>query len=240
MEGIGSSASSIMLTGEKGKVELIISYEVRCQQNYYSTDCSTYCVPSDNSMGHYNCDPSNGNKICLPGYQNPVTNCIEGEKASILITWVHGIVLCSFLVACALVCTGGGGICSESGVCECREGWSGADCGKAQCAVNCHSEGGYCNEPGECLCNTHWNGTNCNQYLCHPNCSTVGGTCEHTGGCDCLPEYTGGHCETGELQKFPLRFFHILLLFFVDLNPCTHLSPCENEGVSRSTVVLLS
>ena len=71
-----------MLTGEFGKVQLIISYEVRCQQNYYSTDCSTYCVPSDNSMGHYNCDPSNGNKICLPGYQNPVTNCIEGEKAS--------------------------------------------------------------------------------------------------------------------------------------------------------------
>ena len=81
-----------------------------------------------------------------------------------------------FVVACTLVCTGEGGSCSESGVCECSQGWSGVDCGTAQCAENCHPEGGYCNEPGECLCNDNWNGTNCGQFQCHPNCSTVGGT----------------------------------------------------------------
>ena len=115
-------------------------------------------------------------------------------------------------------------------VCAVRDGVV-QDCGTAQCAEDCHPEGGYCNVPGECLCNTHWNGTNCDQFLCHPNCSTVGGTCENAGGCDCLPEYTGGYCETGELQRFPLRFFHMLLLSSVDLNPCAHLSPCENEGM---------
>ena len=89
IEGIGSSANSTVLTGDFGNVELIISYEVRCQQNYYSINCSTYCLPSDNSMGHYNCDPFNGNKICLPGYQNPVTNCTEGEKENNFFTWVY-------------------------------------------------------------------------------------------------------------------------------------------------------
>ena len=112
-------------------------------------------------------------------------------------TNVHGPLL--FVVACALVCTGEGGNCSESGVCECSQGWSGVDCGTAQCAENCHPEGGYCNEPGECLCNDNWNDTNCDQFQCHPNCSIVGGACVIAGECVCLPHNTREYCETGEL-----------------------------------------
>ena len=44
-------------------------FRVDCSVNYYGTDCSTYCVPTDNSQGHYICN-SNGGKVCLSGWTN--------------------------------------------------------------------------------------------------------------------------------------------------------------------------
>ena len=77
--GTIGKVSSQESVGTYGVVLLVLSYSVTCTQNYYGPDCSTYCVPSDNSMGHYNCDPSNGSKICLQGYQNPENDCTEGD-----------------------------------------------------------------------------------------------------------------------------------------------------------------
>ena len=34
------------------------------------------CEPRDDSTGHFNCT-TDGNKVCLPGYQDPETNCVE-------------------------------------------------------------------------------------------------------------------------------------------------------------------
>ena len=54
---------------------IMLCFRLRCAVNYYSTDCSKYCVPHDNNeAGHYTCD-ANGDKQCLPGYQQPSTNC---------------------------------------------------------------------------------------------------------------------------------------------------------------------
>ena len=75
------TVASQTIAGIFDRAVLIMEYSLTCTQNYYGSDCSTYCVPSDNSMGHYNCAPSNGSKICLPEYQNPDTNCTESEKA---------------------------------------------------------------------------------------------------------------------------------------------------------------
>ena len=71
--------TSQTVTGSFERAVLIMGYSLTCTQNYYGPDCSTYCVPSDNSMGHYECDTSSGNKICLPGYQNPENDCTEGD-----------------------------------------------------------------------------------------------------------------------------------------------------------------
>ena len=73
----GASLSQTFI-GTSEIVSLVLSYSLTCTQNYYGSNCSTYCVPSNN-MSHYNCDLSNGNKICLPGYQNPETDCTEGD-----------------------------------------------------------------------------------------------------------------------------------------------------------------
>jgi hypothetical protein len=35
--------------------------------------CETNCVPQDSCDGHYTCNPTNGAKICLPGYSG--TQC---------------------------------------------------------------------------------------------------------------------------------------------------------------------
>ena len=77
--GTKGAVTSQTLTGTSGTVSLVLSYSLTCTQNYYGSNCSTYCVPSDNSMGHYTCDPSNGNKLCFPEYQNPENNCTEGD-----------------------------------------------------------------------------------------------------------------------------------------------------------------
>ncbi len=45
---------------------------VVCREGYFGSDCSC----RDNSTGHFTCD-ANGTKVCLPGYQNPETNCTE-------------------------------------------------------------------------------------------------------------------------------------------------------------------
>ena len=43
------------------------------------------CELQDDSSGHFTCD-INGNKVCLPGYQNPRTNCVEAATTMIPIT----------------------------------------------------------------------------------------------------------------------------------------------------------
>ena len=47
----------------------------------YGDDCSVFCEPSDNdAAGHFTCG-STGEKVCLPGYQSPDSNCTECTPA---------------------------------------------------------------------------------------------------------------------------------------------------------------
>jgi len=47
---------------------LTIEYILYCDDNYYSSDCSVYCVANDTDAdGHYTCDPITGNITCRPG-----------------------------------------------------------------------------------------------------------------------------------------------------------------------------
>ncbi len=48
---------------------------VLCREGYFGPDCAG-CTPRDDSTGHFTCDV-NGAIVCLPGYQNTATNCVE-------------------------------------------------------------------------------------------------------------------------------------------------------------------
>ena len=73
-------------TGTLGKnniASLALSIRVVCTENYTGSDCGDMiCEPQDDSSGHFTCD-INGNKVCLPGYQNPGTNCVEAVTTMI-------------------------------------------------------------------------------------------------------------------------------------------------------------
>ena len=50
--------------------------------DYYSPDCSVYCVANDtHAGGHYTCDPVTGNITCRKGRGNK--NSSEDETANV-------------------------------------------------------------------------------------------------------------------------------------------------------------
>ena len=70
---------------QEGKTVLLLLLW-QCKENYTGSDCGIMvCEPRDDSTGHFKCD-INGNKVCLPGYQNPETNCIEALNPITLTT----------------------------------------------------------------------------------------------------------------------------------------------------------
>ena len=60
---------------------ITFSYRVVCEQNYYGDSCSMYCLPRDDSNGHYTCD-SSGTRVCLPGWKGSF--CTEGNSFVLL------------------------------------------------------------------------------------------------------------------------------------------------------------
>ena len=69
--------------GKNNIVSLALRIRVVCKENYNGSDCGNMiCEPQDDSTGHFTCD-INGNKVCLPGYQNPGTNCVEAVTTMI-------------------------------------------------------------------------------------------------------------------------------------------------------------
>ena len=50
-----------------------------CREGYFGPDCG--CSPRNDSTGRFTC-AANGTVVCLPGYQNPETNCTEVEGAT--------------------------------------------------------------------------------------------------------------------------------------------------------------
>ena len=62
---------------EQGSITL--QFQVVCNANYYGSNCTTFCVATDNTMGHYTC-ASDGSKQCLSGWSNSAGNCLTREK----------------------------------------------------------------------------------------------------------------------------------------------------------------
>ena len=66
-------------------ISVVIATPKRISNNNYtlliSADCSVHCVETDNADGHYDCD-HDGNRVCLDGYRNASSDCIECVPAT--------------------------------------------------------------------------------------------------------------------------------------------------------------
>ena len=76
---ISGTFSPDTTVNEGGSNVISLSYatRIKCATNYYQSDCSVYCIPTNDNTGHYTCD-TNGNKICLRGYGNTSNDCLDG------------------------------------------------------------------------------------------------------------------------------------------------------------------
>ena len=73
-----------------------MSFRVQCSENYYGTDCNTFCEPVE---GGHICD-NEGRVICLQKYQDPATRCMTCLQGLVLET---NCATCSALVTCLIV-----------------------------------------------------------------------------------------------------------------------------------------
>ncbi len=61
-------------------VTLGLQFRVSCQVDFYGPNCSTLCRPRDDISGHFVCSNEVVGAVdCLPGYQHPETDCIDGK-----------------------------------------------------------------------------------------------------------------------------------------------------------------
>ena len=74
--------TSVMdFTGDNNKVRLSMSFRLQCEENYYSNNCTLFCVAQDDNVtGHYLCN-SDGSFQCLEGFENPENHCKDGQFA---------------------------------------------------------------------------------------------------------------------------------------------------------------
>lgn len=166
---------------------ITFSYRVVCEQNYYGDSCSMYCLPRDDSNGHYTCD-SSGTRVCLPGWKGSF--CTE--------------------VVCREGCHPTYGSCVTPNTCDCASGWKGANC--TQCRKQPGCVHGTCRSPWECNCDFGWGGISCDVDLevCGRKkpCKN-GATCTNIRGgqyaCSCAKGYTGKNCtvEINECASDP-------------------------------------
>lgn len=59
-----------------------LAFNLTCGADHYGPDC-TLCIETNDTTGHYTCDTSTGEKVCLEGYQEPQTNCVNTDCSPI-------------------------------------------------------------------------------------------------------------------------------------------------------------
>ena len=52
-----------------------LQFRLVCEDIDSVSDCSGPCVPTDNATGHFSCNASTGERVCLEGYTDPWSRC---------------------------------------------------------------------------------------------------------------------------------------------------------------------
>lgn len=70
----GTFSETMTYSGNLSHLQL--AFNLTCGSDHYGPNC-IYCVDTNDTTGHYSCDRVTGGRVCLEGYQNPQTDCIE-------------------------------------------------------------------------------------------------------------------------------------------------------------------
>jgi Notch-like protein len=149
-----------------------MSIAIKCSTNYYTPSCNVRCVQEDSCYGgHYTCDPLTGNKICLPGFTDPATNCLTRNN-SIQLCQQTDAAFCS-----------NNGYCYQNLVhlinvtfptCCCQQGFGGLACSDIlSCYLNPCQNNGVCDldpltNQGRCTCRLGFTGKYCETKITCP------------------------------------------------------------------------
>lgn len=216
-----ATSATIIMYGlrARDKTLLSVSYTLYCDENYYGSSCSVYCVPQDStSTGHYTCDADTGEKICRAGWEDASNDCLTFADDCLgkdcrnghCVDGVH-----SYSCSCNEGYTGTscetninecgsspcqhGSSCSDlvdGYTCACPNGFVGPRCEYVACSkANLCLNNGTCYGDQQCLCRPGYFGTLCQQRMCDAVPCINGGTCSSNGTCLCPPEYTGNQCD---------------------------------------------
>ncbi|XP_021376096.1 protein jagged-1-like isoform X2 [Mizuhopecten yessoensis] len=182
----------------KRRTTLSMVIRVYCDQNYYGPQCTTFCRPRNDWMGHYKCDGTSGAKICYQGWRGQTCN----QRVNLCGPCQHGS-------------------CDRTASvyrCVCDFGYKGTNCETEidQCVSKPCRNGGQCSTFVTnyiCLCPTGWYGSICDNDVneCNYNSCRNNGTCVNTLGsyrCKCDKGWTGTHCD-------------------IDVNECAIGDPCN-------------
>ncbi|CAH1791161.1 unnamed protein product, partial [Owenia fusiformis] len=179
-----------------------IGYECMCLPNYYGRNCETLCKSANDCIhGHYECNTTTGEKICLDGWALPNINCTLRTVPPIIDPECPENGVCV------------GGQCHKNQCC-CFDQWTGDFCDirRTSCTSNPCKNDGTCISTDEgytCICHPEYTGTQCETYdpKCPPNyynppacnvyclaaddCERGHYTCDpNTGAIVCLPGYS--------------------------------------------------
>ncbi|XP_038077194.1 protein jagged-1-like [Patiria miniata] len=181
------------------------TFQVRiyCNTNYFTPDCSVYCIPTDNQNGHYTCDSTTGDKICQDGWEG--VDCNEDIDECQTGPCLHDATCHNGMNQFSCFCTGG---------------WTGDRCevDVNQCAVNPCRNNGTCNDFlgfFNCSCDPAYLYLNdlCDIDYCADQPCLNGSTCivhDSNFSCSCAMGFEGELCH-------------------VDINECAG-APCANGG----------
>ena len=69
-----------------------LEYSVQCDEYWWGRQCSSYCRPQNTASGHYNCNQSTGDKICLEGKRN-----VDLRQSTTYLLCMYISLLCTFI-----------------------------------------------------------------------------------------------------------------------------------------------